>query len=46
MTGQVKFRKKLRREQFRAFMAQQPACLQQRQLLGTGDERYAAAAPH
>ena len=27
MCGQVKFRKKLSREQFRAFMAQQPACL-------------------
>ena len=27
MAGQVKFRKKLTREQFRAFMAQQPACL-------------------
>lgn len=27
MTGEVKFRKKLTREQFRAFMAQQPASL-------------------
>lgn len=27
MNGQVKFRKKLSREQFRAFMAQQPDCL-------------------
>jgi transposase len=27
MTGHVKFRKKLTREQFRRFMAQQPACL-------------------
>ena len=27
MSGQVKFRKKLTRDKFRAFMAQQPACL-------------------
>jgi transposase len=27
MTGEVKFRKKLTRERFRAFMAQQPASL-------------------
>lgn len=27
MTGQVKFRKKLTREQFRRFMAEQPACV-------------------
>jgi len=27
VAGQVKFRKKLTREQFHAFMAQQPACL-------------------
>lgn len=43
MVGDVKFRKKLTRDQFRAFMAQHPGLsggvpgLRQRQLLGAGD---------